>query len=65
MFGLLVLATADGPKLNGPNTLLAVAAYVLSFGMLAGLYDGTVFNLARVIGPDVALADYRYLWTTS
>ena len=62
MFGLLVLAMADGPKLNGPNTPLAVAAYVLSFGMLAGLYDGTAFNFARVLGPDVVLGDFRDLW---
>ncbi len=62
MFGVLVLAMADGPKLNGPTTPLAVAAYVLSFGMLAGLYDGTAFNLARVIGPDIALADFSDLW---
>ena len=53
---------ARGPKLNGPFTPLAVAAYVLSFGTVGGLYEGAAFNPARAFGPDLALGRFDDLW---
>ncbi len=61
-FVLLVLAMARGPKLNGPFTPLAVAAYVLSFGTVGGLYEGAAFNPARAFGPDLAIGRFGDLW---
>ena len=61
-FVLMVLAMARGPKLNGPFTPLAVAAYVLSFGTMGGLYEGAAFNPARAFGPDLAIGDLSDLW---
>lgn len=61
-FVLLVLVMARGPKLNGPFTPLAVAAYVLSFGTFGGLYEGAAFNPARAFGPALALGRLGDLW---
>lgn len=61
-FVFLVLAMARGPKLNGPFTPLAVAAYVLSFGTVGGLYEGAAFNPARAFGPDLAIGRLDDLW---
>ena len=61
-FVLLVLVMARGPKLNGPFTPLAVAAYVLSFGTVGGLYEGAAFNPARAFGPALALGRLGDLW---
>lgn len=61
-FVLLVLVMARGPKLNGPFTPLAVAAYVLSFGTFGGLYEGAAFNPARAFGPALATGHLGDLW---
>ncbi len=61
-FIFLVLAMTRGPKLNEPFTPLAVAAYVLSFGTVGGLYEGAAFNPARAFGPDLALGSFGDLW---
>lgn len=61
-FIVLIFAMARGPKLNQPFTPLAVAAYVLSFGSVCGLYEGAAFNPARAFGPDVAIGRFDDLW---
>ena len=61
-FVLLVLAMCEGPKLNGPFTPLAVAAYVMSFGTMGGLFEGAAFNPARAFGPDLATGRINDLW---
>ena len=61
-FVLLVLAMCRGPKLNGPFTPLAVAAYVMSFGTMGGLFEGAAFNPARALGPDLATGRLNDLW---
>lgn len=61
-FVLLVLALCKGPKLNGPFTPLAVAAYVMSFGTMGGLFEGAAFNPARAFGPDLATGQMNDLW---
>ncbi len=61
-FVTLVLAMAQGPKLNGPFTPLAVGAYVISFGTMGGLYDGAAFNPARAFGPDLGIWRFHDLW---
>ncbi len=61
-FIVLIFAMARGPKLNQPFTPLAVAAYVLSFGTVCGLYEGAAFNPARAFGPDLAIGRFDDLW---
>ena len=61
-FVLLVLAMCRGPKLNGPFTPLAVAAYVVSFGTMGGLFEGAAFNPARAFGPDLVTGRMNDLW---
>lgn len=61
-FVLLVLAMCRGPKLNGPFTPLAVAAYVMSFGTMGGLFEGAAFNPARAFGPDLVTGQMNDLW---
>jgi aquaporin Z len=59
---LMVLNMANGPKLNGPFTPLAVGAYVMAWGTMGGPYDGASMNPARSLGPDVAIGDLSTLW---
>lgn len=59
---LLVLSMANGPKLNGSFVPIAVGAYVMSMGTMAGPYDGAAFNPARAFGPDVARGDLTTYW---
>ena len=61
-FVLLVLAMCRGPKLNGPFTPLAVAAYVMSFGTMGGLFEGAAFNPARAFGPALVTGRMDDLW---
>ena len=61
-FVLLVLAMCRGPKLNGPFTPLAVAAYVMSFGTMGGLFEGAAFNPARAFGPALVAGRMNDLW---
>lgn len=62
LFVLLVLAMCRGPKLSGPFMPLAVAAYVMSFGTMGGLFKGAAFNPARAFGPDLATGRMNDLW---
>lgn len=59
---LMVLGMANGPKLNGQFVPLAVAAYILAWGTMGGLFDGAAMNPARALGPDVALGDISTWW---
>lgn len=61
-FVFLVLAIAQGPKLNGPFTPLAVAAYIMSLGTMGGLYEGAAMNPARALGPDLATGHFGVVW---
>ena len=61
-FVLLVLAIAQGPKLNGPFTPLAVAAYIMSLGTVGGLFEGAAMNPARALGPDLAVGRLDVVW---
>lgn len=59
---LMVLGIANGPKLNGQFVPLAVAAYILAWGTMGGLFDGAAMNPARAFGPDLALGDMTTTW---
>ncbi len=61
-FVLLLLAISQGPKLNGPFTPLAVAAYIMSLGTMGGLYEGAAMNPARAFGPDLAVGRLDVIW---
>ena len=59
---LIVLSMANGPKLNGGFTPLAVGAYVMSAGTMGGPFDGAAFNPARALGPAIARGDLTGYW---
>jgi glycerol uptake facilitator-like aquaporin len=59
---LMVLALANGPKLNGPFVPLAVGAYIMAWGTMGGPFDGAAMNPARAFGPDLALGDLSTWW---
>ncbi|MGZ4664149.1 MAG: MIP/aquaporin family protein [Frankiaceae bacterium] len=59
---LLVLAIANGPKLNGQFVPLAVGAYIMVWGTMGGPFDGASMNPARSFGPDVARGDLCEVW---
>ena len=59
---LLVLSMANGPKLNSSFIPLAIGAYVMSVGTMAGPYDGAGFNPARTFGPDFVRGDFSTFW---
>ena len=59
---LMVLAMANGPKLNGPFTPLAVGAYIMSWGTMGGPFEGASMNPARSFGPDLARGDLTTWW---
>lgn len=61
-FVLMVLAISQGPKLNGPFTPLAVAAYIMAFGTMGGLYEGAAMNPARALGPDLLTGNFGLVW---
>ncbi len=61
-FVLLILATTQGPKLNGPFTPLAVAAYIMSLGTVGGLFEGAAMNPARALGPNLAVGRLQDAW---
>jgi aquaporin Z len=58
----LVFNMANGPKLNGPLTPLAVGGYILAFGTMGGPFEGAAMNPARAFGPDVATGDFFGFW---
>ena len=47
---------------DGQFVPLAVAAYILAWGTMGGLFDGAAMNPARALGPDVALGDVSTWW---
>lgn len=59
---LMVLAMANGPKLNGPFVPLAVGAYIMSWGTMGGPFEGASMNPARSFGPDLARGDLTSWW---
>ena len=59
---LMVLAIANGPKLNGPFVPLAVGAYIMSWGTMGGPFEGASMNPARSFGPDLARGDLTTWW---
>ena len=59
---LMVLSMANGPKLNGPFTPLAVGAYIMTWGTMGGPFDGASMNPARSFGPDLARGDLSTWW---
>ena len=59
---LMVLAMANGPKLNGPFVPLAVGAYIMSWGTMGGPFEGASMNPARSFGPDLARGDLTTWW---
>jgi glycerol uptake facilitator-like aquaporin len=59
---LMVLAMANGPKLDGPFIPLAVGAYVMSWGTMGGPFDGASMNPARSFGPDLVRGDFTTWW---
>ena len=59
---LMVLSMANGPKLNGPFTPLAVGAYIMAWGTMGGPFDGASMNPARSFGPDLARGDLSTWW---
>jgi aquaporin Z len=59
---LLVLAMANGPKLNGPFIPVAVGAYIMAWGTMGGPFEGASMNPARSFGPDLARGDLTTWW---
>jgi len=59
---LMVLAMANGPKLNGPFVPLAVGAYIMAWGTMGGPFEGASMNPARSFGPDLARGDLTTWW---
>src|SRR5260370_21619476 len=59
---LMVLAMANGPKLNGRYVPLAVGAYIMSWGTMGGPFEGASMNPARSFGPDLARGDLTTWW---
>jgi glycerol uptake facilitator-like aquaporin len=59
---LMVLAMANGPKLNGRFVPLAVGAYIMSWGTMGGPFEGASMNPARSFGPDLARGDLTTWW---
>jgi aquaporin Z len=59
---LMVLAMANGPKLNGRFIPLAVGAYIMSWGTMGGPFEGASMNPARSFGPDLARGDLTTWW---
>ncbi|MBV8163266.1 MAG: aquaporin [Candidatus Eremiobacteraeota bacterium] len=61
-FVLLVLSMANGPRLNGTLTPLAIGAYVMAAGTMGGSYDGAAFNPARAFGPAFVIGNLTSYW---
>ncbi|GAA1704258.1 aquaporin [Microbacterium sediminicola] len=59
---LMVLGMANGPKLNGQYVPLAVGAYILAFGTMAGAFDGAAMNPARAFGPNLIAGAMDTYW---
>ena len=61
-FVLMVLVISQGPKLNGPFTPLAVAAYIMAFGTMAELFEGAAMNPSRALGPNLMTGKLDVVW---
>jgi glycerol uptake facilitator-like aquaporin len=59
---LLVLSMANGPKLNGPFTPVAVGLWVLAASMMGGTFEGASMNPARSFGPALATRHFADYW---
>jgi glycerol uptake facilitator-like aquaporin len=59
---LMILNMANGPKLNGPYTPLAVGAYIMAWGTMGGPFEGASMNPARSFGPDLAIGTLSTWW---
>ncbi|HYZ81905.1 MAG TPA: aquaporin [Solirubrobacteraceae bacterium] len=59
---LLVLSMANGPKLNGPFTPIAVGLWVLAASMMGGTFEGASMNPARSFGPALATGHFADYW---
>jgi glycerol uptake facilitator-like aquaporin len=59
---LLVLSMANGPKLNGPFTPIAVGLWIVAASMMGGTFEGASMNPARSFGPALAMLHFADYW---
>ena len=59
---LLVLSMANGPKLNGPFTPIAVGLWIVATSMMGGAFEGASMNPARSFGPALAMLHFANYW---
>jgi hypothetical protein len=59
---LLVLSMANGPKLNGPFTPIAVGFWIVAASMMGGAFEGASMNPARSFGPALATLHFADYW---
>ena len=59
---LLVLSMANGPKLNGPFTPIAVGFWIVATSMMGGAFEGASMNPARSFGPALATLHFADYW---
>ena len=59
---LLVLSMANGAKLNGPFTPIAVGLWIVAASMMGGTFEGASMNPARSFGPALATLHFESFW---
>jgi aquaporin Z len=59
---LVILGTATGHRVVGPNAGIAVGATIILCGLFADPISGASMNPARSIGPGVVGGEAGYLW---
>jgi glycerol uptake facilitator-like aquaporin len=59
---LLVLSMANGAKLNGPFTPIAVGFWIVAASMMGGTFEGASMNPARSFGPALATLHFANYW---
>ena len=59
---LLVLSMANGAKLNGPFTPIAVGFWIVAASMMGGAFEGASMNPARSFGPALATLHFADYW---
>jgi aquaporin Z len=58
----VILGTAAGARVIGPNGAIAVSGYIAVAGLWAGSLTGASMNLARSLAPDIVRGDYSTSW---
>jgi glycerol uptake facilitator-like aquaporin len=53
---------ANGAKLNGPFTPIAVGFWIIAASMMGGTFEGASMNPARSFGPALATLHFADYW---